>query len=255
MNELIKDSPFYDRVKIMENEHAFAIYDGFAVSKGHALVIPKKQVSTLFDLDMNEYHQCFDLVKEVSEFLTKELKVSAFNIGVNNGIDAGQTIAHAHIHIIPRYRNDVNDPRGGVRNIMPDKSGYLNKTIDVVAAVIKKDNKFLIARRAKGKHLAGLWEYPGGKVELGESDETSLARELGEEFGISVKVKQYLTSSFFRYEKVNINLKAYLVEHIAGDFVLIDHDSIEWITFDEFQNYLFAPADLPINEYLINHGI
>jgi 8-oxo-dGTP diphosphatase len=90
---------------------------------------------------------------------------------------------------------------------------------------------------------------------LGESDETSLARELGEEFGISVKVKQYLTSSFFRYEKVNINLKAYLVEHIAGDFVLIDHDSIEWITFDEFQNYLFAPADLPINEYLINHGI
>jgi mutator protein MutT len=149
----------------------------------------------------------------------------------------------------------VNDPRGGVRNILPDKSGYLNKTIDVVAAVIKKGNKFLIARRAKDKHLAGHWEYPGGKVELGESDEASLARELGEEFGISVKVKQYLTSSFFRYEKVNVNLKAYLVEHIAGDFVLIDHDCIEWITFDEFQNYLFAPADLPINEYLINHGI
>jgi len=232
MTELNKVSPFYDRPKIMENDHAFAIYDGFAVSKGHVLVVPKKQVVTFFDLD-----------------------AVAFNIGINNGIEAGQTIAHAHIHVIPRYKNDVEDPRGGVRNILPDKSGYLNKTIDVVAGVIKKDGKFLIARRVKHKHMGGFWEYPGGKVDEGESDEESLQRELNEEFGVSVQVKQHLLNSFFRYEKINVNLKAYLVEHLSGDFILRDHDAICWITPEEFKDYEFAPADLPFNEYIIQHGI
>lgn len=239
----------------MENDDAFAIFDGFAVSKGHALVIPKRQVATFFDLETDEYHKCFDLVKELTIFLTKEYKVSSFNIGINNGIEAGQTIAHAHIHIIPRYKNDVKDPRGGVRNILPDKSGYLNKTIDVVAGVIEKDGQFLIARRSKEKHLGGYWEYPGGKVEKGESDQVSLKRELNEEFGIGVKVKKYLAASFFCYEKINVNLRAYLVEHLEGEFVMRDHDAINWITSDEFQNYEFAPADIPINYHIIQHGI
>lgn len=255
MTELNKVSPFYDRPKIMENDHAFAIYDGFAVSKGHALVIPKKQVTTFFDLETVAYHQCFDLVKKLIVFLTNEHHTSSFNIGINNGIDAGQTIAHAHIHVIPRYKSDMEDPRGGVRNILPDKSGYLNKTIDVVAGVIKKDGKFLIARRAKHKHMGGFWEYAGGKVEDGESDEESLQRELREEFGISVQVKQHLLNSFFRYEKINVNLKAYLVEHLSGEFMLRDHDAICWITPDEFKNFEFAPADVPFNEYIIQHGI
>ena len=171
MNMLNPESPFYDRPKIMENDHAFAIYDGFPVSEGHALVVPKKQVISIFDLEVDEYYQCFDLVKKITILLKNKFKVEAFNIGINNGLDAGQTIAHAHIHIIPRYQGDLKDPRGGVRNILPDKSGYLKKTIDVVAAVIKKDNKIMIARRSAEKDLAGLWEYPGGKVEKGESDQ------------------------------------------------------------------------------------
>jgi 8-oxo-dGTP diphosphatase len=195
------------------------------------------------------------LVKKVAAFLSSEHQASSFNIGINNGIDAGQTIAHAHIHVIPRYKNDVEDPRGGVRNILPDKSGYLNKTINVVAGVIKKDGKFLIARRAKHKHMGGFWEYAGGKVEEGESDEESLQRELHEEFGISVQVKQHLLNSFFRYEKVNVNLKAYLVEHLSGEFILKDHDAICWITPEEFKDYEFAPADVPFNEYIIQHDI
>lgn len=255
MAELLQISPFYERPKILENDSAFAIYDGFPVSEGHALVIPKKQVTSIFDLDSDEYHECFDLVKEITTFLKDKFKVEAFNIGVNNGMDAGQTIAHAHIHIIPRYKGDIEEPRGGVRNILPDKSGYLNKTIDVVAAVIKKDNKFMIARRAKEKDLAGFWEYPGGKIEQGESDDESLKRELKEEFGIDSYVKTYLTSSFYRYEKFNINLKAYLVEHISGDFALKDHDKIEWITIQNFEEYKFAPADIPINDFIKNHGI
>ena len=255
MADLIQESPFYDRARIMENDYAFAIYDGFAVSKGHSLVIPKKQVSSVFDLDNNEYHGCMDLVKSLSEFLANKFNTTAFNIGINNGINAGQTIAHAHIHIIPRYKDDVKDPRGGVRNLMPDTSGYLNKTIDVVAGVIKKDGKFLIARRSKEKHLGGYWEYAGGKIEEGESDQLTLQRELNEEFGISIEVKQYLTTSFFRYEKINVNLKAYLVEHLTGDFILRDHDAISWVSPNEFQNYEFAPADLPINKYIIDHDI
>lgn len=255
MSELLKISPFYDRPKIMENESAFAIYDGFAISEGHVLVIPKKQVSSIFELDGFEYHNCFDLVKKITFFLKDKFKVEAFNIGINNGLDAGQTIAHAHIHIIPRYKGDIKDPRGGVRNILPDKSGYLNKTIDVVAAVIKKNNKIMIARRSTEKDLAGFWEYPGGKVEDGESDQESLQRELQEEFGITTKINQFLTSSFFRYEKFNINLRAYLVEHISGNFMLKDHDQIKWITSKNFNEFKFAPADLPINEYILNHDI
>lgn len=124
MSQLIQESPFYDRPIVLENEYAFAIYDNFAVSKGHSLVIPKKQVTSIFELDTNEYHGCMDLVKSLSEFLTSELKTTAFIIGINNGVDAGQTVSHAHIHIIPRYKGDVEDPRGGVRNVLPDKSGY-----------------------------------------------------------------------------------------------------------------------------------
>lgn len=255
MADLIQESPFYDRTRIMENNYAFAIYDGFAVSKGHSLIIPKKQVRSIFDLDANEYHGCMDLIKDLSIFLANEFKTTAFNIGINNGLEAGQTIAHAHIHIIPRYKGDIDDPRGGVRNILADTSGYLNKTIDVVAGVIKKDGKFLIARRSKEKHLGGYWEYAGGKIEEGETDQLTLQRELKEEFGIAVEVKRYLTTSFFRYEKINVNLKAYLVEHLTGDFILRDHDAISWITSDEFKNFEFAPADIAINQFIIDHGI
>lgn len=72
MSDLIKESPFYDRPRIMENDHAFAIYDGFPVSKGHALVIPKKQVVSFFELDSVAYHESLELVKKVTAFLTNE---------------------------------------------------------------------------------------------------------------------------------------------------------------------------------------
>ena len=97
MTELIKESPFYDRPKILENESAFAIYDGFAISKGHALVVPKKQVASFFELDVYAYHQCFDLVKILISVLRKEHQAQSFNIGINNGIDAGQTLSLIHI--------------------------------------------------------------------------------------------------------------------------------------------------------------
>lgn len=241
---------------IASNKLAYAIRDGYPVSRLHSLIIPFRHAVDYFELTEQELLACHSLIHEVKQsIMAEDSTVSSFNIGLNAGREAGQTIFHCHIHLIPRRVGDLEDPRGGVRNILPDTSGYLNKTIDVVAAVIKKDGKFLIARRAPGKHLEGFWEYPGGKVEVGETDQESLSRELNEEFGIAVKVNQYLINSFFKYEKVNVNLKAYLVEHISGEFILKDHDEIQWISVNEFGKYKFAPADIPFNEFIIKHGI
>ena len=127
--------------------------------------------------------------------------------------------------------------------------------IKVVAAVIFRENKILIARRKKGKHLESCWEYPGGKTEKNEEEKKALKRELKEEFNIEASIDKYLTESFHEYENVNINLKAYLVRDFLGDFKLSDHDKIEWIKIEGIKKYDFAPADIPINDYLIKNGI
>ncbi len=127
--------------------------------------------------------------------------------------------------------------------------------IRVVAAIIHKDDKILIARRKQGTHLEFKWEYPGGKVEENEDEKDALKRELLEEFEISSEVNKYITESFHEYDKNKINLRAYSVKHLSGDFKLIDHDRIEWITIEELTKYDFAPADVPINNYLIKNGL
>ena len=118
------ESPFLNKKKIIENENAFAIYDGFPGSKGHVLVIPKRVVAEIFDLNDEEYSSCFNLVKDVKKILEEEFKPDGFNIGINNGEKAGQTIFHAHIHVIPRYSGDVDNPRGGIRHVIPGKGDY-----------------------------------------------------------------------------------------------------------------------------------
>lgn len=127
--------------------------------------------------------------------------------------------------------------------------------IKVVAAVIIKDAKVLIARRKQGKSLEFMWEYPGGKVEVNENEKDSLKRELLEEFSIETEVKDYLTESFHDYGSFKINLRAYLVNHISGDFKLTDHDQVAWVTVKEFSKYEFAPADLPINQFLFKNHV
>ena len=129
------------------------------------------------------------------------------------------------------------------------------KYIKVIAAIIKYEDKILIARRKKGKHLELKWEYPGGKLEKDEEEDAAIKRELREEFSIEATISDYLTESFYQYNSININLKAYLVESFSGDFKLTVHDKIEWIKIEEIKNYDFAPADIPINDYLIQNGI
>ena len=127
--------------------------------------------------------------------------------------------------------------------------------IRVVAAIIKKNDKILIARRKKGIHLEFKWQYPGGKVEENENEKDALKRELLEEFEIFSEIDEYITESFHEYDENKINLRAYSVKHLSGNFKLNDHDKIEWITVKELLKYDFAPADIPINNYLIQNGL
>jgi len=113
-----------ERDPIIENDYAVAVYDSYPVSAGHALVIPKRHATTIFDLSEDEYTGCFELVKSLKFVLQEKHSTSAFNIGANCGEVAGQTIQHAHIHVIPRYEGDVDDPRGGVRHVIPSKAYY-----------------------------------------------------------------------------------------------------------------------------------
>lgn len=113
-----------DRDRIAENDLAFAIYDGFPVNPGHALIIPKRHVANFFELTPDERVACFDLLSEVQEIVTSAYRPDGYNVGVNINEAGGQTIFHVHIHLIPRYRGDVEQPRGGVRGVIPEKQGY-----------------------------------------------------------------------------------------------------------------------------------
>jgi diadenosine tetraphosphate (Ap4A) HIT family hydrolase len=107
-----------------ETKLSFAIFDNFPVSNGHTLVIPKRHVATIWELTGNEYADIFDLIKQVKDIVQNRFSPQGINVGVNCGEAAGQTVFHAHIHIIPRYTGDVPNPRGGVRNIIPGKGDY-----------------------------------------------------------------------------------------------------------------------------------
>lgn len=122
--------------------------------------------------------------------------------------------------------------------------------IDVTAAVIRKNGNVLIAQRANGEHLEGLWEFPGVKIEKGETPEQCLKRELFEEFGIDAGIGRFIAESRFSYRNKNIRLLAYNVEHLGGDFSLKVHSAVSWVALDQLANYSFAPADVPILEKL-----
>lgn len=108
----------------------------------------------------------------------------------------------------------------------------------------------LLARRAVGGHLAGHWEFPGGKIEAGESPEECLARELREEFQVEATVGRFVASSRHAYADREIDLLAYEVELAPGPIVLNDHDEIRWVPAAEVLRYDLAPADVPIAQVL-----
>lgn len=113
-----------DRDRILESEHCFAIYDKYPVNSGHVLVISRRHVEDYFDLNEEEVAGLWEMVAELRLFLEDEFHPQGFNVGFNVGEEAGQTIDHVHIHIIPRYTGDMDDPTGGVRHVIPGKGRY-----------------------------------------------------------------------------------------------------------------------------------
>ena len=114
-----------ERKVLLENSLAYAISDGFPVTEGHSLIIPKRHVATYFDLSRPELNACDDLLRQLkAEIQSADGSVTGFNIGMNAGASAGQTIFHCHIHLIPRRDGDVESPRGGVRHIIYGKGYY-----------------------------------------------------------------------------------------------------------------------------------
>jgi len=113
-----------DRSVLVESELSLAFYDGFPVSKGHTLIVPRRHAMSIWELTAAEYADAFNLVRQAKVFLQEEFQPQGFNVGVNCGEVAGQSVWHAHIHLIPRYSGDVSSPRGGVRNIIPGRGRY-----------------------------------------------------------------------------------------------------------------------------------
>jgi ATP adenylyltransferase len=110
---------------ITSNELAYAIYDGFPVTEHHCLIIPYRHAETYFDLTIEEREACHQLINDLKSVIEDmDGSVDGFNIGMNSGASAGQTVFHCHIHLIPRRTGDVENPRGGVRGVIPAKQQY-----------------------------------------------------------------------------------------------------------------------------------
>ncbi|MFD2212375.1 HIT family protein [Metabacillus endolithicus] len=117
--------PFCSNIEpVLQNDLSIAFYDIYPVNKGHLLIIPKRHVEQYFDLTIEERQAIDSLLFEGNALLDKKHKPDGYNIGINNGEVAGQTIFHVHVHLIPRYKGDMKDPRGGVRGVIPDKRTY-----------------------------------------------------------------------------------------------------------------------------------
>jgi diadenosine tetraphosphate (Ap4A) HIT family hydrolase len=109
---------------IQRNTFGVLIRDAYPVSPGHTLLIPFRHVASFFELTSEEREGLLLLMVSAKQQLQDEFSPAAYNIGINDGLAAGQTIAHMHLHLIPRYQGDVSDPRGGVRWVLPEKAKY-----------------------------------------------------------------------------------------------------------------------------------
>jgi len=125
------DCPFCQKIKgpieklLFYNQDCVAFYDNYPISLGHVLIVPKKHVQNIYETMHAAQSEMADLVPTIMHRLQDKYPlITGFNVGMNIGESAGQTVEHAHIHVIPRYDEDIEDPRGGIRNIIPAKAKY-----------------------------------------------------------------------------------------------------------------------------------
>jgi diadenosine tetraphosphate (Ap4A) HIT family hydrolase len=117
-------NPDSERELLLESATAYALLDKFPVNPGHTLIIPKRHTANYFDLSFKEQSACWFMVNKAKEVLQNRFNPDGFNVGININESAGQTVSHVHIHIIPRFSGDVDEPRGGVRGVIPEKRNY-----------------------------------------------------------------------------------------------------------------------------------
>lgn len=113
-----------NKEKIAENNSCFAFFDEFPVNDGHVLIVSKRHANTFFDLTKVEQCDMIDLLNECKIIIDNAYKPQGYNIGLNCGEVAGQSVMHVHMHLIPRYLGDVENPRGGIRGVIPSKKSY-----------------------------------------------------------------------------------------------------------------------------------
>lgn len=121
----------------------------------------------------------------------------------------------------------------------------------VTAAVIEKDGRILIARRKMSDRFGGKWEFPGGKIHVGETPEACLKRELNEEFGIEAEIGEFICSSRFAYLHMPLELLVYRARHVSGEFRPVDHDEIKWVLPRDLRGHDYVAADVSVVEMLM----
>ena len=115
---------FANNLYQIENNLAIAYLDEFPVSKGHTLIITKRHAETFFDITDEEQIAIIELLNKCKKYIDKKCNPDGYNVGLNCGESAGQSVMHIHMHLIPRYKGDVDDPCGGVRGVIPNKKNY-----------------------------------------------------------------------------------------------------------------------------------
>ena len=129
MSSTTEECLFFNKKKqkiIYSSELMFVVRDSYPVTKLHTLIIPHRHVPNFFDLNDEELNDLSKILKkEKQSLLNVDSEISGFNVGVNIGMDAGQSIMHCHVHLIPRRKGDIKNPRGGVRGVIPSKQKYV----------------------------------------------------------------------------------------------------------------------------------